>query len=112
MIERSRESIIIESIKGKAKLTHAWDLKLGGFYRLIGPSVAGSFEQQAGAQVNSIRRIRNLEAESPSGVGAERPRSSHSGAHGFRVALVRGRLAYDRGHEVELDFARGRVRRH
>jgi carbon monoxide dehydrogenase subunit G len=60
----SRESVIIEDIRGKTKLIHAWDLRLGGFYRLIGPLVARSMRKLAGEQVSNVKRILESQAAS------------------------------------------------
>jgi carbon monoxide dehydrogenase subunit G len=64
MMEGSKEIVIIEDVGGKTKLTHVWDLRLGGYYRLMGPFVARSLRKVAGTQVSSIKRI--LETEAPS----------------------------------------------
>jgi hypothetical protein len=64
VMEGSKESIILEDIGGKTKVTNAWDLRLGGFYRLVGPFVARSMRKTAGAQASNIKRI--LETEAPS----------------------------------------------
>jgi len=64
MMEGSKESVIIEDIGGRTKLTHAWDLRLGGFYRLIGPLVTRSMRKLAGDQVSNVKRI--LESQAPS----------------------------------------------
>jgi carbon monoxide dehydrogenase subunit G len=64
VMEGSKESIILEGIGGKTKVTNAWDLRLGGFYRLVGPFVARSMRKTAGAQASNIKRI--LETEAPS----------------------------------------------
>ena len=64
VMEGSKESIILEDIGGKTKVTNAWDLRLGGFYRLVGTFVASSMRKEAGAQANNIKRI--LETEAPS----------------------------------------------
>jgi len=64
VMEGSKESIILEDIGGKSKVTNEWDLKLGGFYRLMGPFVARSMKKTAGAQADNIKRI--LETEAPS----------------------------------------------
>jgi carbon monoxide dehydrogenase subunit G len=63
-MEGSKESIILEDVGGKSKVTNAWDLKLGGFYRLMGPFVARTMRKTAGAQASNIKRI--LETEAPS----------------------------------------------
>ena len=60
-MEGSKESIILEDIGGKSKVTNAWDLKLGGIYRLIGPIVARSMRKTAEAQADRIKHI--LESE-------------------------------------------------
>jgi carbon monoxide dehydrogenase subunit G len=63
-MEGSKESIILEDIGGKTKVTNAWDLRLGGYYRLMGPFVARSMRKTAGAQANNIKRILETEASS------------------------------------------------
>ena len=63
-MEGSKESITLEDVGGKTKLTNAWDLKLGGFYRLAGPFVARSLRKTAGAQANNIKSILESEARS------------------------------------------------
>jgi carbon monoxide dehydrogenase subunit G len=63
-MEGSKESIILEDIGGKTKVTNAWDLRLGGYYRLMGPFVARSMRRTAGAQASNVKRI--LETEAPS----------------------------------------------
>ena len=57
MMEGTKESLIIEDIGGKTKLTHVWDLRLGGFYRLMGPFVARSVGKVARTQVSNAKRI-------------------------------------------------------
>jgi len=64
VMEGSKESIILEDVGGKSRVTNEWDLKLGGFYRLMGPFVARSMKKTAGAQADNIKRI--LETEAPS----------------------------------------------
>ena len=63
VMEGSKQSIIVEGIGGKTKLTNAWDLRLGGFYRLTGPFVARSLEKVAGTQLSNIKRILESEAQ-------------------------------------------------
>jgi carbon monoxide dehydrogenase subunit G len=60
-MEGSKESIILEDVGGKTRITNAWDLKIRGFYSLVGPFVARSMRKTAGAQANNIKRI--LESE-------------------------------------------------
>ena len=62
-MEGSKHGIILEDIEGKSKLTITWDLKLGGFYRLVGPYVVHSMRKATGAQASGIKRI--LESEAP-----------------------------------------------
>ena len=63
MMEGSKETVIMEGIGGKTKLTHVWDLRLGGFYRLMGPFVARNLGKVAGTQVSNIKRILESEAQ-------------------------------------------------
>jgi carbon monoxide dehydrogenase subunit G len=63
-MEGSKESIILEDLGGKTKVTEAWDLRLGGFYRLMGPFVVRSLRKTAGTHASSIKRI--LETNAPS----------------------------------------------
>jgi len=63
-MEGSKESIVLEDIGGQTKVTNTWDLRLGGFYRLVGPFVARSMRKTAGAQANNIKRILETEAQS------------------------------------------------
>jgi len=63
-MEGSKHGIILEDIGGKARLTITWELKLGGFYRIVGPFVARSMSKSTEAEVKGIKRI--LETEAPS----------------------------------------------
>jgi len=62
-MEGSKESIIFEDIGGKTKVTNAWELRIGGFYRLMGPFVTRSLRKTAGVQANNIKRILETEAK-------------------------------------------------
>jgi len=64
MMEGTKESLIIEDIGGKTKLTHVWDLRLGGTYRLMGPFVARNVRKLAGTQISNVKRILESEARS------------------------------------------------
>jgi len=64
VMEGSKESIILEDIGGKTKVTNAWDLRVGGFYRLAGPFVARGLRKTAEAQANNIKRILETEPTS------------------------------------------------
>ena len=63
VMEGSKESIIFEDIGGKTRVTNAWDLRIGGFYRLMGPFVTRSLRKTAGVQANNIKRILETEAK-------------------------------------------------
>jgi carbon monoxide dehydrogenase subunit G len=62
-MEGSKEIIILEGTGGKTKLTHIWELRLGGFYRLMGPFVARSLRKIAESQVTNIKRMLESEAK-------------------------------------------------
>ena len=64
MMEGTKESLIIEDIGGKTKLTHVWDLRLGGAYRLMGPFVARSVRKLAATQISNVKRILESEVKS------------------------------------------------
>jgi len=63
-MEGSKMNIVVEDIGGKTKLTNTTELKLGGFYRLMGPFVARSLRKIQGAQANQVKRILETEATS------------------------------------------------
>jgi uncharacterized protein YndB with AHSA1/START domain len=55
---------VLEPMGGKTKLTPAWDVKLHGFYRLMGPMVSRSAKKTAETQVGNIKRMLESEAKS------------------------------------------------
>jgi len=63
-MQGSKEIVIVEDIGGKTKLTHIWDLRIGGFYRLMGPFVARRLRKLAATQISNIKRILESEAQS------------------------------------------------
>ena len=63
-MEGSKMNVVVEDFGGKTRITNATELRLGGFYRLMGPFVTRSLRKIQGAQANSIKRI--LESESSS----------------------------------------------
>ena len=63
-MQGSKESMFLEDIGGKTKITSTWDLRIGGFYRLMGPFVTRSMRKTAGDQANNIKRV--LEAKAAS----------------------------------------------
>jgi len=62
-MEGSKMNVVVEDIGGKTKLTNTTELRLGGFYRLMGPFVARSLRKIQGAEANNIKRL--LETEAP-----------------------------------------------
>jgi len=56
-MEGSKESINLEDIGGKTRITSTWDLRIGGFYRIMGPFVSRSIRKTAGAQADNIKRV-------------------------------------------------------
>jgi len=63
-MEGSKMNIIVEDIGGKTKLTNATELRLRGFYWLMGPFVARSLRKIQGAQANNVKRILESEVNS------------------------------------------------
>ena len=63
-MEGSKESITLEDIGGKTRITSEWDLRINGLYRLMGPFVARSIRKTAGEQANNIKRVLETEASS------------------------------------------------
>lgn len=54
----------IENIEGKTRLTEAADWKFSGFYKLVGPFVAGNAKRESAARVGNIKRVLESEAQS------------------------------------------------
>jgi carbon monoxide dehydrogenase subunit G len=58
----STQSLSVENLDGKTRLTLTLELKLGGFYRIVGPFVARSFKRQNKTILSNIKRILESEA--------------------------------------------------
>ena len=54
----------LEPVGGKTKLDAVWDVKLHGFYRLMGPLVSRSAKKTAETQVSNIKRMLESDAKS------------------------------------------------
>jgi len=61
MMKGSRNTTTLENAEGKTKLNVAWDMKLNGFYSLLGPLLARSTKKLCETQVGNLKRI--LESE-------------------------------------------------
>jgi carbon monoxide dehydrogenase subunit G len=59
----TREGVVLEPMDGKTKLDSVWDLKLNGFYRLMGPMLSRSVKKQSEALVGNIKRMIESEAK-------------------------------------------------
>ena len=64
MIRGSIETFALENTEGKTKLSLTFDMKLNGFYSLIGPFVVPSQRKIAETEVGNLKRV--LESESKS----------------------------------------------
>jgi len=58
----STESLSLENLDGKARLTLTVEPKLSGFYRIIGPFITSSFNRQSETILSNIKRILESEA--------------------------------------------------
>ena len=61
MMKGSRNTTTLENAEGRTKLGIAWDMKLNGFYSLLGPLLARSTKKLCETQVGNLKRI--LESE-------------------------------------------------
>jgi len=64
MMRGSSETYTLENAEGKTKVNVAWDMKLNGFYSLLGPLLARSTKKLCETQIGNLKRI--LESESQS----------------------------------------------
>ena len=58
------ESLGLENIEGKTKLNSVWELKINGFYRLIGPFQVGNVRKFNEARISNVKHILESEARS------------------------------------------------
>jgi hypothetical protein len=61
MMRGSRNMMTCESAEGKTKVDIAWDLKLNGFYSLLGPLLAPGFKKTCETQLSNLKHV--LESE-------------------------------------------------
>jgi Polyketide cyclase / dehydrase and lipid transport len=64
MMKGSRNTTTLENAEGKTKLSVAWDMKLNGFYSLLGPLLARSTKKLCETQVGNMKRILESEPQS------------------------------------------------
>jgi len=64
LMEGSRQTIALENAEGKTKVNQTWDLKLNGFYSLLGPLLARSTKQTCETQLSNLKRVLESEAKS------------------------------------------------
>jgi carbon monoxide dehydrogenase subunit G len=57
MLMGSRESLSLETVEGKTKLTSVWELKFNGIYKLVGPFQVGGVRRFNEARVINLKRI-------------------------------------------------------
>jgi len=62
LIRGSKQSFGLENIEGKTKLKIAWEVRINGFYRLVGPLLVGRLRKSNEAMVSNVKRI--LESQS------------------------------------------------
>lgn len=60
----TKMGFVLEPMGGKTKLDAVWDVKVHGFYRLMGPLVSRSAKKEAETQVGNIKRMLESEAKS------------------------------------------------
>jgi len=64
MMKGSTNTVILEKAEGKTKVNVAWDMKLNGFYSLLGPLLARSTKKLCETQVGNLKRIMESEPKS------------------------------------------------
>ena len=60
----STQSLGLENIEGKTRLNSVWELKINGFYRLIGPFQVGNVRKFNEARISNVKHILESEARS------------------------------------------------
>jgi uncharacterized protein YndB with AHSA1/START domain len=58
------QSLSLETFEGKTRLKEAWDNKLSGFYRLLGPYATRSLRRDVGASLGTWKGMMESEAHS------------------------------------------------
>jgi len=59
----STQSLSLENIGGKTKLNSIYEIKINGFYRLIGPLLLGRLRKGNEVSVSNVKRILESEAQ-------------------------------------------------
>jgi carbon monoxide dehydrogenase subunit G len=59
----TREGAVLQAMDGKTKLDAVWDLRLHGFYRLLGPMISRSMKKQSEEMVGNIKRMMESEVK-------------------------------------------------
>ena len=62
MMRGSRETFALENAEGKTRVNLTMDLKLHGFYTLVGPLVARSMRKGGETELGNLKRILESEA--------------------------------------------------
>ena len=57
MLRGSSETLTFQSAEGRTKVNLAWNLKLNGFYSLLGPFLAPSIKKGAETDLVNLKRI-------------------------------------------------------
>ena len=63
LLSGSTESMSIENLDGKARLTLTVEPKLSGFYKIMGPFVARSFKRDSETILSNLKRMLESEAQ-------------------------------------------------
>jgi uncharacterized protein YndB with AHSA1/START domain len=63
-VKGTSQQLSVETIEGKTKLTRTLDVKYSGFYKLVGPFMAGGLQRQAEADLDHTKRMLESGAKS------------------------------------------------
>jgi uncharacterized protein YndB with AHSA1/START domain len=63
-IRGSTQVLSLENVEGKTKLTSAMEMKISGFYGLVGPWLIGRFRKANEVSVSNVKRVMESEARS------------------------------------------------
>jgi len=62
VIRGTRWSLTLENVEGKTKLNSGWEMKINGFYRLVGPLLVGRLRKSNEVMVSNVKHILESEA--------------------------------------------------
>jgi len=62
-LKGTRTTFLMETVEGKTRLTLTTDAKLSGFYRVLGPFVAGRARREVGAELGNARCLLETKAQ-------------------------------------------------